>query len=399
MRPVFQNRASVREDILRWRRSVLMTGAQLSEKRGLLRGALAIVFLLSAMPLWAQFDTGTIKGAVTDPSGAGVPKAKITATSVGTGIDTSTTSDANGDFVISAVPYGNYVVKANAAGFAEATSPSIVLNVGAILRVNLALAIASAQQKIEVTGTTTTVQTETTQDGTTLNSVQVANLPVNGRDVSDFLEVAPGSINSTGFFQGSVNGQENFFTGLNVTVDGQNASRGDINGFDETEGNEQARLTRSSVDSVQEIDFANSGYTAEVGHSLGPQMNIITKGGTNDFHGTLFEFFRNDALDANDYFANSLTNPKVPLRMNQFGGNIGGPIIKNKLFFFANYEGIRQHTTAINSLYETPSAYVRSQFVPAMQPVLAQLAPLPAGCTAIPAPASCAVPGYTDTTD
>src|SRR5207249_2534137 len=183
---------------------------------------------------------------------------------------------------------------------------------------------------------------------------------------------------------------------LNVTVDGQNATRGDVNGFSQTEGNEQARLTRASVDSIQEINFANSGYSAEVGHSLGPQMNIVTKGGTNDFHGTLFEFFRNDALDANDFFANTLTAPKQPLRMNQFGGNIGGPIIKQKVFFFVNYEGIRQRTTAINSLYEIPSAYVRSQFVPAMQPVLAQMAPLPAGCTAIPAPASCAVPNTID---
>src|SRR5437879_6748149 len=187
----------------------------------------------------------------------------------------------------------------------------------------------------------------------------------------DFLEIAPGSVNSIGFFQGSVNGQENFFTGLNVTVDGQNATRGDVNGFSQTEGNEQARLTRASVDSIQEINFANSGYSAEVGHSLGPQMNIVTKGGTNDFHGTLFEFFRNDALDANDFFANTLTAPKQPLRMNQFGGNIGGPIIKQKVFFFVNYEGIHQRTTAINYLYENPIAYERSQFVPAMQPVLA----------------------------
>ncbi len=369
-----------------------MTGAQLSEKRGLLRGALAIVFLLSAMPLWAQFDTGTIKGAVTDPSGAGVPKAKITATNVGTGIDTSTTSDANGDFVISAVPYGNYVVKANAAGFAEATSPSIVLNVGAIVRVNLALAIASAQQKIEVTGTTTTVQTETTQDGTTLNSVQVANLPVNGRDVSDFLEVAPGSINSTGFFQGSVNGLENVFTGLNITVDGQNASRGDINGFLDTEGQEGARVTRSSLDSIQEIDFTNSGYSAEKGYSLGPQMNVITKSGSNNLHGTAFEFLRNDAFDAKDYFD---TGKVAPLRLNQFGGNLGGPLIKNKLFFFVNYEGDRTIINNFNALYQIPSAYLRSEaHDPRMDPVFAQFAPLPANCNTIPAPASCAVPGF-----
>jgi len=169
-----------------------------------------------------------------------------------------------------------------------------------------------------------------------------------------------------------------------------------VNGFDETEGNEASRLTRASVDSIQEIDFANSGYSAEVGHSLGPQMNIVTKGGTNQFHGEIFDFFRNDALDAQDYFANALTNPSVPLRMNQFGGNVGGPFLRNKLFFFANYEGIRQRTTQINALYEIPSAYVRSQFVAAMQPVLAQMAPLPGNCNSIPAPTSCSVPGTED---
>jgi hypothetical protein len=211
----------------------------------------------------------------------------------------------------------------------------------------------------------------------------------------DFLEIAPGSVNSTSFFQGSVNGQENFMTGIEVTLDGQNASRPDISGFDETEGNEANRMTRASVDSIQEIDFANNGYSADVGHSLGPQMNIITKGGTNQFHGEAFEFFRNDALDAKDYFANSLTNPKVPLRMNQFGANLAGPIATSKLFFFANYEGLQQHTTAINSLYSVPSASVRSQFVAAMQPVLAQMAPLPAGCATIPVSTSCNfVPGY-----
>ena len=106
-------------------------------------------------------------------------------------------------------------------------------------------------------------------------------LPVNGRDVSSFLEIAPGSVDSTGFFQGSVDGLENIFTGLNIKLDGQNASRGDINGFLDTEGQEQARVTRASIDSIQEIQFANNGYSAENGFSLGPQMNIITKIGTD----------------------------------------------------------------------------------------------------------------------
>jgi hypothetical protein len=213
---------------------------------------------------------------------------------------------------------------------------------------------------------------------------------VNGRDVDAFLEISPGSVGSAPEFQGSVNGLENIFSGLNITVDGQSAVRGDITGFLNTEGQEQPHMTRSSIDSIQEIDFANNGYSAETGHSLGPQMNIITKGEGNQLHGTAFEFFRNDALDAHDYFD---IGPKQPLKLNQFGGNLSGPIARDKLFFFVNYEGSRQHVTTLSPLTHTLSAYVRSQFVPAMQPVLAQLAPLPAGCDVIPTPASCAYAG------
>ncbi len=355
---------------------------------------LACIFSLLALPLSAQnvFDTGTIAGLVVDPSGAVVPHAKVTITNTQTSTDRRLETDSNGNFVASGLPLGTYVVSVAAPGFGETKSQSILLNVGSNIHVELNMAVAAAEERVQVTGTTTTVDTTSSTAGTTLNTNQIANLPINGRDVSEFLEIAPGSVGSTGFFQGSVNGQENIFTGLNVTLDGQNATRGDINGFLDTEGQEQARITRASVDSIQEIDFSNSGYSAEVGHSLGPQMNIITKPGTNMYHGELFEFFRNDALDAKDYFENTLTNPTQPLRLNQFGGNLGGPIIKDKLFFFVNYEGVRQHITNINALYEIPSAYVRSQFVPAMQPVLAQMAPLPVGCTAIPAPTSCAVP-------
>ncbi len=299
--------------------------------------AVLLVFI-GSVAASAQFDTGTISGIVTDSSGAVIPRATVNVTNSGTSFQKTLQTDNGGNYTASALPSGNYVVTANAGNFAEAKSQQIVLNVGASVHANLTLTVQAAQQTIEVTGTTTTVDTASSTAGTTLYANQIANLPTNGRDLMDFLEIAPGSVNSTGIFQGSVNGQENFFTGLNVTVDGQNASRPDVNGFDETEGNEQARLTRSSVDSVQEIDFANSGYSAQNGHSLGPQMNIITKGGANNYHGEVFEFLRNDALDANDYFANRLTSPKVPLRMNQFGGNLGGPIVKNKLFFFVNYE-------------------------------------------------------------
>jgi hypothetical protein len=343
-----------------------------------------------------SFDTGTITGTVSDQTGAVIPHASVTITNAGTGIVTTATTGDNGLFTVPALPFGNYVVSASADRFGKAASSSFVLNAGATTRVDLKLSLAAVSESVQVTGTTATVNLSSATAGTTLNETQIENLPTNGRDVMDFLEIAPGSVNSTGYFQGSINGQENFMTGIEVTLDGQNASRPDISGFDETEGNEANRMTRASVDSVQEIDFASSGYSADVGHSLGPQMNIITKSGTNQYHGEFFDFFRNDALDALDYFANSLTAPKVPLRMNQFGANIGGPIAKSKLFFFANYEGLQQKTTQINKLNSVPSAYVRSQFNAAMQPVLAQMAPLPANCNTIPAPSSCAVPGYED---
>lgn len=368
-------------------------------------GLWAIVFvigtLLSFVPAASgqgagTTDTGTIVGSVTDATGAAIPHATVTATNTKTGIATNVTSSDRGLFTMPALSFGDYVINASAEQFGKASSKPFTLNVGATARVDLKLSVAAVSETVQVTGTMATVNLSNATSGTTLNENQIQNLPTNGRDVMDFLNIAPGSVNSTGLFQGSVNGQENFMTGIQVTLDGQNASRPDISGFSETEGAEANRMTRTSIDSVQEIDFANSGYSAEVGHSLGPQMNIITKGGTNQYHGEVFEFFRNDALDAMDYFANSLTQPKVPLRMNQFGANLGGPIIKNKLFLFANYEALHQRTTLINKLNSTPSAYVRSKFVAAMQPVLAQMEPLPAGCTGIPAPASCAVPGYTD---
>ncbi len=346
--------------------------------------ALGIICLVFSPPAIAQFDTGTITGTVTDSSGAVIPNTTVIVTNTGTGIQSTFETDSNGSFVASAQPFGRYVVSASGAGFSNASTAPLVLNVGATVNVKLTLAVAAASESIQVTGTDATIDTSTSTAGATLNSTQVENLPINGRDVSDFLEIAPGSVGSTAFFQGSVNGLDNIFTGLNITVDGQSSNRGDVNGFLETEGQETAPITRASVDSIQEIDFTNSGYSAQSGYSLGPQMNIITKGGTNEFHGTAYDFFRNQVLDARDYFDNG---PVGPLQLNQFGGNLGGPIFKKKLFFFMNYEGDRTHITTPEPDYEVINANIRSLFVPSMLPVLAMMAPLPPGC-GIDAPAT-----------
>lgn len=352
---------------------------------------LGLLFLLCgvALPASAQFDTGSINGTVVDTTGAVIPNASVTVHNLGTGALVQVTANGSGAFYAPDLLSGSYSVSATAPGFSSTTSHSIVLNVGAAVRVTLKLSAAGVSETVTVTGTETSVNTENTAVGETFTAQQIGNLPVNGRDVTGFLEVSPGSVGSTGSFQGSVNGLENIFSGLNITVDGQSSNRGDINGFLMTEGQEASHVTRASIDSIQEIDFSNNGYTAETGHSLGPQMNIITKNGTNKFHGSAYEFLRNDSLDAHDYFE---TGRKQPLKLNQFGANLAGPLVRNNLFFFVNYEGNREHLTVLNPLNHTLSAYARSKFVPSMQPVLAQLMPLPAGCTAIPAPASCAYP-------
>lgn len=360
----------------------------ISSRVRLALGAAFLVLLCVSlgMPARAQFDTGTITGTITDSSGAAIPHTEVTVTNTNTDAQTKVQTDNNGDFVASALPFGRYVVSAAATGFSAAATNPLQLTVGGTVNVKLALAVAAATENVQVTGTATTINTSSSTAGTTLNSEQVGNLPINGRDVSNFLEISPGSVGSTAFFQGSVNGLDNIFTGLNIKVDGQSASRGDLNGFLETEGQEGARITRASVDSIQEIDFANSGYSAQSGFSLGPQMNIVTKGGTNQFHGTAFEFFRNQSLDAHDYFN---PGPNAPLHLNQFGGNLGGRLVPKKLFFFVNYEGDRTHITTPAPFAEVPSAYVRSQFVTSMQPILALMKPLPSGCALGSTTATC----------
>ncbi len=343
------------------------------------------LLLLATPPASAQFDTATIAGSVIDPAGALIPNATITVTNQGTSQSTTLKTSSSGTFVAAGLPFGSYVVSATAPGFGTATSRTIAVNVGATVHIDLTLAISSTSQSISVTGTSSSVDTTSTTAGTTLNSTQVANLPVNGRDIMDFLEVTPGAVATAGAgFQGSVNGMESSFAGLNVLLDGADATRIDINGAENTEGSQESRITRASVDSVQEIDVLNTGYQAEYGRSLGPVINFVTKSGTNEFHGEVFDFFRNEVLNARNFFEHEPGEPKQPFKLNQFGGNFAGPIIKDKLFFFLNYEGVRQHITTSSDINETPSAQLRAQFVPALAPILNALAPLPANPVVVP---------------
>jgi len=180
-----------------------------------LRRLVAIVGILFAFSVIAnaQFDTGTISGSVTDATGAVVADASITITNVGTALQRKLKTDSAGNFVASAVSFRKLCGFCDGRQFRREQKPTVVLNVGASIHVNLTLNVATTQEVVEVTGTNTTVATETATTGTTLDATQIGNLPINGRDVSGFLEIVSGSVGSTGFFQGSVNGMENVFTG------------------------------------------------------------------------------------------------------------------------------------------------------------------------------------------
>jgi hypothetical protein len=344
--------------------------------QGLRRSLLAFILATCGASLGlAQFDVGRITGTIYDLSGGVVPNATVTIRNMGTGFEQKLTSNAAGSFTSAALPPGQYIVTATAPGFAEGNSGTLALSVGATVNVELKLPVSGGKEEVTVTGTTTTVQANTSEIGNTLTTTQIENLPLNGRDIMGYIALVPGSVTTAGMFQQSINGQETGFTGLNTLLDGADATRIDTNATSTTFGAQNSRIGRASVDSIAEFHIVNTGYSAEYGRASGAVVNLITKSGTNDFHGAVFEFLRNDALNARNFF--EYTEHRQPFKLNQFGGNLAGPIVKNKLFFFINYEGVRQRIT--NSFVSsTLSAAERAKFVPSMQPYVDVLPPLPA---------------------
>jgi hypothetical protein len=336
--------------------------------------------LFSAGVAIAQFDVGNIRGNVYDPTGAVVPGATVTMTNLGTGQRTEVKTDAAGNFSASSLPFGNYIVSATAEGFGVATSSTIRLNVSTTADVTIKLPLAKTRQQVEVTvtGEAATVQTTSNVEGNVVTPRQVEDLPLNGRDVTSLFALVPGSVQSTPL--PSFNGL-NFFYGPGVLLDGATAERPGEFFEVATFGRQNSRINRASVDSVGEVDIMNTGYDAQYGRVMGTVVNIITKSGTNQLHGGVFEYLRNEDLNARNFF--EYTPTRQPFKLNQFGGNLGGPIIKNKLFFFVNYEGVRQHITDSYATYLL-SASERAKFVPSMAPVVDAMASLPANATVVP---------------
>lgn len=334
-----------------------------------------VLILLVAAVAFAQSNTGSITGVVEDANGSVVANATVTITNIGTNDSRTAQTDAEGRYEVPALATGIYKVAAAATGFQTITVNDIRLAVGEKARVDVKLAVGPVSGAVIVTADQTRVDTEGSTLGDTINAARIADAPVNGRDFTGLLATVPGSVQSTNQFQTSINGVPSTFGGTSVLVDGIDAGRVDLNGTSNVLGRIESRVNRVSMDSIQEIQVVESNYSAQYGNALSAVINPITKSGTNDFHGGIFDYFRNEALDANDFFNNRYGFPRSTFRLNQFGGNVSGRIVRDKLFFFTNYEGVRQTRGQFFQTL-TPTAAFRAMAPAAVLPLLNSL-PLP----------------------
>src|SRR5208337_2434321 len=307
---------------------------------------LVVVLLISATVIgFAQVDTGSLVGTVKDASGAVLPNVSVTATNVDTGVPTSAKTELSGNYVITPLHIGRYSVSVEVTGFRREIRKDIVLDVQQTIKLDFTLQVGSISETMEVSGAPPLLETESASLGNVVTAETVELLPLNGRRYTDLAELTSGV---SKVIEGPVNGGN---TPTNGNAGGSfavNGTRGDQNNFMldgiDNNSNDNGDLSiLSSVDAIAEFKIQTSNYSAEFGRSGGAVINATTKSGTNNFHGSAWEFFRNDALDSAQYgFGSSVA--KAPYKQNQFGATFGGPLVKEKVFFFGDYEGTRIHS-------------------------------------------------------
>lgn len=303
--------------------------------------------LVISLPLRAQVVGATVSGTITDPRGGTILNAKVSAKNLATGVSTSTTTNATGAFGIANLNPADYEISASAAGFSTALT-KVTLTVGAKQGVNFALKVGQVTQLVEVTGAALAVETANSTLSAQVDSTTIRELPLNGRDWAALATLQPGVASVRTHEEVEQIGSHARGLGVQLSIGGnrptQNTYRLNgliINDYSNA-GPGNVLGGNLGVDAIQEFSVLTSNYSAEYGFTSGGVINAITRSGTNQFHGSAFEFIRNSALDAANFFENSTGLPRAPFRRNQFGGSAGGPIKKDKIFIFGAYEGIRQ---------------------------------------------------------
>ena len=315
-------------------------------------GRTTAVFLILAIifcaPTLAQVAGGTLSGTVSDPNGAGIPQAKLEIKNVATGVERTVTTNADGFYTTVNLLPGSYQISITATGFNSETRHGVTMTVGSQITIDITLRVGTISNKVEVTAQVPDVQLQSSDISAVIMATTVRELPLNGRSWTDLAALQPGvsTIQTQPTFAvGADRGNRGF--GQQLTISGARPQQNNYR-LDGISLNDYANGAPGSVlggnlgvDAIQEFSVLTSNYSAEYGKTSGGVVNAITRSGTNEFHGSAYEFLRNSALDARNYFEDP-TVGKAPFKRNQFGGGVGGPIVKNKTFFFADYEGIRQ---------------------------------------------------------
>ena len=337
----------------------------------------ALGVLLGCVASLAQLDTGSVLGTVFDSTRAIVASARVVVENQGTGAAIEAETDGQGNFLIPVLPVGTYRVTVSSDGFKSQLKEDIRLRVSDRVRLLFSLEPGSITETVTVSGQAPLVETASSTLGLVVETEQIDALPLNGRNVSDLLHLVPGNVLRTQGTKQAFNGASLFRQqgGLRFLLDGGDASRVDFDILDNTYGSSKGRISRSSTEAIQEFRVYTNSYSAEFGQTLGGVVNLITKSGSNDLHGSLFEYFRNEKLDSRSYFNH--TGDKPPFRLNQFGASLGGPIMRDRVFFFANYEGVQQRLGKVQNAL-VPTAEYRNTVDPAVKPAVDML-PLPNG--------------------
>ena len=319
---------------------------------------LLLLLTSSGGPLFAQEVTGSIRGVVLDPSGAGVPSAKVTATQVETGLSRATVTDHHGAYILVLLPVGHYRLEASAKDFRKFAQEGITLSVNEAANVPIRLTIGSPTQLVQVQANAALIETSDTTLGKTVGEREILDLPLNGRNFSQLGLLQPGVVPIT---PGLAQAGGSLRDGEAYSVNGQRPESNDflIDGASNFNAVDGGFVLKPPIDAIAEFKILTHTANAEFGGAAGSTTNIVTRSGSNRLHGAAWEFLRNDKLDAANFFENADGFAKSEYRQNQFGGTLGGPIHKDKTFFFGYYEGFRNRQGETISDVRVPSALER----------------------------------------
>src|SRR5437867_3942394 len=331
--------------------------------------SLAFCLSLHARISFGQTATATLTGIVSDSTGALLPNVLVSVRNTAQNNIQFTRTNGTGSYVLPALYPGDYSITAELPGFKRFAREDVTIQVNQVARVDIRLDIGSIEETIEVKAAAPLLETETSSRGAVIDRQKINELPLNGRDYNQLALLAPGVAAMTPRlamlnFKGAMNVNGNRVFNNTFLLDGV-----DNISYSSSYRGENVQIVQPTIEALQEFKIQTNAYSAEFGRGSGAVINAVVRSGTNSMRGSVYEFLRNDALDANNFFSNKFGAPKPVRQRNQFGGALGGPLVKNKLFWFGDYEGLREHegvpqTRALPGTFEKAGLFATPVFDP-----------------------------------